>query len=199
MDGPPSGLINAQCFGFAIGAPRVAQRGGPPVRRFHGKAAACRHGVPLGDAWCSWRKARNAGRGRLTGDNATCHRAVHRGHECRRIAAAERRCGMNASTPLTVERAAAWWARRSGTPRPHRATLIRWATRGIRGHRLRAECVGGRWYVTEAALVEFHQRLNEPREKQVDRSAGPTRIAAIAEAQRRLEEITGLVEREAVA
>lgn len=61
---------------------------------------------------------------------------------------------------MSMERAAAWWADRSRTPRPHRQTLIRWATRGVRGTRLEAERRGGRWFVTEEALVAFHRLLN---------------------------------------
>lgn len=87
---------------------------------------------------------------------------------------------------MSMERAAAWWARRSGAPRPHRSTLIRWATRGVNGTRLRAERAGGRWYVTEAALVEFHRKLNE---QSIEiPTAGPVRVMQIAAAQRKLEE-----------
>lgn len=97
---------------------------------------------------------------------------------------------MNCTTDaMPIERAAAWWARRSGTPRPHRATLIRWATRGVKGHRLRAERNGGRWYVTEAALVEFHRVLNE--QSIAIPTAGPVRVSEIAAAQRRLDELIG--------
>jgi len=90
---------------------------------------------------------------------------------------------------LSIEAAATWWARRSGTPKPHRATLIRWATRGVRGIRLPAERVGGRWYVTEAGLLEFHRRLNSRPE--VPPPAGAIRAAEIAAAQRELEAILG--------
>lgn len=77
---------------------------------------------------------------------------------------------------MSMERAAAWWADRSRTPRPHRQTLIRWATRGVQGTRLRAERRGYRWFVTEEALVEFHRALNAidgagPRVASADRAA----------------------------
>jgi hypothetical protein len=90
---------------------------------------------------------------------------------------------------MTIEAAAAWWARYCRAPRPHRSTLIRWATRGCRGRRLRAELSGGRWYVTEASLREFHRQTNEPRPDAVDRSAGPTRAAEIAANVQRLEDV----------
>lgn len=79
---------------------------------------------------------------------------------------------------MSMERAAAWWADRSHTPRPHRQTLIRWATRGVRGTRLQAERRGGRWFVTEEALVEFHRVINLVEVGQ-SRPAGATRVAEI--------------------
>lgn len=86
---------------------------------------------------------------------------------------------------MSMERAAAWWADRSSTPRPHRQTLIRWATRGVRGTRLRAERRGGRWFVTDEALVEFHRVLNAD-EAAVGRPAGQVRAAEIEAAHARL-------------
>ena len=90
---------------------------------------------------------------------------------------------------MSMERAAAWWSRMSGAPRPHRATLVRWAMHGVRGFRLRAERSGGRWYVTEEALLEFHRRINELPD--VASPAGPARAAAIAGRHRRLDELIG--------
>ena len=81
-------------------------------------------------------------------------------------------------TAMSMERAAAWWADRSHTPRPHRQTLIRWATRGVRGTRLRAERRGWRWFVTEDALVDFHRRMNEI-ESSIPTSASAARAAEI--------------------
>lgn len=92
---------------------------------------------------------------------------------------------------MTVEQAATWWARRSRTPKPHRATLVRWATRGCRGHRLHAECVGGRWYVSEAALRDFHRLLNQPQPMAVDRSAGPVRAADVSAAITEIDRLLG--------
>ena len=90
---------------------------------------------------------------------------------------------------MTIDAAARWWAQRCGTTKPHRATLIRWATRGCRGRRLRAELHGGRWYVTEDALRDFHRHLNALPVALADRTAGPVRAAEIRENIRRLEAV----------
>lgn len=86
---------------------------------------------------------------------------------------------------MSMERAAAWWADRSHTPRPHRQTLIRWATRGVRGTRLKAERRGGRWFVTDEALVEFHRVLNQA-DGTTPSLAGRLRCAEIEAAHSRL-------------
>jgi hypothetical protein len=88
-------------------------------------------------------------------------------------------------TAMSMERAAAWWADRSHTPRPHRQTLIRWATRGVQGTRLRAERRGYRWFVTEEALVEFHRLLNA-----IDsQAARPASLARSAEIEANLDRL----------
>ena len=92
---------------------------------------------------------------------------------------------------LPLTRAAAEWARITGAPRPHRATLARWCVRGCRGVRLRGELAGGAWYVTREALVDFHRRLNEPRPEAADRVAGPARAAEIARMLSRLDAVIG--------
>ena len=104
--------------------------------------------------------------------------------------------GVESGTTLPITAAARWWARQSGTPRPHKATLIRWATRGIRGHRLRAERHGGRWFVSVAALETFHRVLNEPPPRTVDRSAGPIRVATVARVIQELDTQAGVIERQ---
>ena len=38
---------------------------------------------------------------------------------------------------------------------PHVATLHRWRTRGVRGVRLEAVRVGGRWHTSQAAIERF--------------------------------------------
>lgn len=60
---------------------------------------------------------------------------------------------------LSMTEAAALWARMTGAPRPHRCTFIRWAVKGVRGCRLRADPIGGRWYTTEQAMEEFHRHV----------------------------------------
>ncbi len=92
---------------------------------------------------------------------------------------------------MPFEHAARWWGCRSGTKKPHRSTLVRWAIRGCRGRRLRAELVGGRWYVTESALLEFHRHINDLPALSTDRSAGPTRAAEIADAFNELDRLIG--------
>lgn len=103
---------------------------------------------------------------------------------------------VQSGTTMPMTAAARWWARRSGTPRPHKATILRWATRGVRGHRLRAERRGGRWFVSVAALEDFHRVLNEPPPRAADRSAGPIRVAAVARVIQELDAEAGLIERE---
>ncbi|MBM4011836.1 MAG: hypothetical protein ACKO4Z_13420 [Planctomycetota bacterium] len=77
---------------------------------------------------------------------------------------------------------AAYWARITGAPRPHRCTLIRWATKGCRGKRLRAEPLAGRWFTTEADIEEFLRHVSQPAADAVDRSAGPARAAQVQRA-----------------
>jgi hypothetical protein len=94
----------------------------------------------------------------------------------------------NANTHLPIAKAAAAWARFTGGPRPDKCTLIRWATKGVRGHRLRAERFGTRWYCRPSALVEFHRLLNAP--VHTAPPADPkTRAAEIEAANRRLDEL----------
>ena len=93
---------------------------------------------------------------------------------------------------LRLTQAAAEWARITGAPRPHRATLARWCIRGCRGIRLRGERSGGQWFVTETALREFNQRLNVLPDQAVDRAAGPARAAEIARALVQLDAVIGV-------
>jgi Protein of unknown function (DUF1580) len=39
-------------------------------------------------------------------------------------------------------------------------TLARWASRGVRGHRLAARRIGAKWYSTAAAVERFLDVLN---------------------------------------
>ena len=73
-------------------------------------------------------------------------------HEAREVVMARR---------ISMQRAAAYWAKVTGAPRPHRGTLVRWATRGVRGRRLRAELLGGRWFTSEAEVDEFLRHVTQ--------------------------------------
>lgn len=83
---------------------------------------------------------------------------------------------------ITMTEGAAYWSRITGTPRPHRGTLIRWALKGVRGKRLRAEALAGRWYTTTDAIEEFLRHVSQPPECVVDRTAGPARAAQVQRA-----------------
>ena len=90
---------------------------------------------------------------------------------------------------LTANQAAAAWGRMTKTPRPNRATIVRWCVHGCRGHRLRAERLGGRWFTTQDALAAFLRETNALPDSVVDRSAGPARAAQVADAIARLDAI----------
>lgn len=83
---------------------------------------------------------------------------------------------------ITITQGAAYWARITGTPRPHRGTLIRWALKGCRGKRLKAEPLAGRWYTTTEAIEEFLRHVTEMPADAADRSAGPARAAQVQRA-----------------
>lgn len=55
---------------------------------------------------------------------------------------------------------AAIYEHMTGT-RPAPATVWRWVRRGVRGHRLRALRIRGRWYTTRADMHDFLQRSTE--------------------------------------
>ena len=90
---------------------------------------------------------------------------------------------------LNVNQAAAAWAEMTQGPRPNRNTLVRWCAYGCRGHRLRGERLGGRWYVTREALAAFLRETNELPATVTDRAAGPARTAEVARAIARLDAI----------
>jgi hypothetical protein len=84
--------------------------------------------------------------------------------------------------------AAKWLAAMTGGPRPHAHTVLRWATKGIRGQRLRAERIGGRWFVTPQALAEFHRRINQEPEGGHVGEAGDMRRGQVQAAVAQLRE-----------
>jgi hypothetical protein len=92
---------------------------------------------------------------------------------------------------LPMQRVAALWSEMTGAPRPHRSTLIRWVVKGVKGRRLRAELLGGRWYSWPDAVSEFHRAMTTPGADVVDRTAGPTRTARIQADIDELDELIG--------
>lgn len=91
---------------------------------------------------------------------------------------------------ITMTEGAAYWARITGTPRPHRSTLIRWALKGCRGKRLQAEALAGRWFTTEAAIEEFLRHVTALPTDVADRAAGPARAAQV---QRSLDDLDQMI------
>lgn len=90
---------------------------------------------------------------------------------------------------ISITQGAAYWAKLTGAPRPHRSTLIRWALKGCRGHHLRAEPLAGRWYTTEADIEDFLRQVTALPDLAVDRAAGPARAAQVQKAIADLDEI----------
>ena len=91
---------------------------------------------------------------------------------------------------ISMNQGAAYWAKITGAPRPHRGTLIRWATKGVRDKRLRAESLAGRWYTTEADIDEFLRHVTMLPPDVTDRTAGPARAAQV---QRSLDDLDRLI------
>jgi hypothetical protein len=98
----------------------------------------------------------------------------------------------NPAPKISMNEGAAYWSRITGAPRPHRGTLIRWAIKGCRGKRLRAETLAGRWFTTTDAIEEFLRHVSQPPAEAVDRIAGPARAAQV---QRALDELDRVIER----
>lgn len=92
---------------------------------------------------------------------------------------------------LPMNRVAALWSKITGTPRPHRGTCIRWSTKGVKGIRLRAERLAGRWYASREAVLDFHRQLTTAAAAEGDRLAGPTRTIQVQEALQELDSLIG--------
>ena len=92
---------------------------------------------------------------------------------------------------LPMNRVAALWSKITGTPRPHRGTVIRWSTKGVKGIRLRAERLGGRWYASRDAVLDFHRQLTTASAAEGDRLAGPTRVVQVQAALQELDALIG--------
>ena len=65
-------------------------------------------------------------------------------------------------TKISMNQGAAYWASITGAPRPHRSTLIRWAIKGVRGKRLRAEPLRLEAQRIDAGLRLFTYRCGFP-------------------------------------
>lgn len=89
---------------------------------------------------------------------------------------------MQTASKITMSDSARLFARLTGAPRPHRATMLRWAIKGVKGTRLRAERLGGRWYTTPGAVEDFLRLVNTVPDDTADRTAGPVRAAQVQRA-----------------
>lgn len=89
---------------------------------------------------------------------------------------------MQTVSKITMSDSARLFARLTGAPRPHRATMLRWAIKGVKGTRLRAERLGGRWYTTPEAVEDFLRLVNTVPDDTADRTAGPVRAAQVQRA-----------------
>jgi Protein of unknown function (DUF1580) len=69
-------------------------------------------------------------------------------------------------------------AAKSLPSRPHLSTIWRWATRGVRGHKLETLVIGGRRYTTPGRISAFLARLNRGEAKSSSTTA--TRGAQLA-------------------
>ena len=89
---------------------------------------------------------------------------------------------MQTVNKITMSDSARLFARLTGAPRPHRATMLRWAIKGVRGTRLRAERLGGRWYTTPEAVEDFLRLVNTLPSEPTARPAGAVRAAQVQRA-----------------
>lgn len=89
---------------------------------------------------------------------------------------------MQTVSKITMQDSAKLFASITGAPRPHRATMLRWALKGVRGKRLLAERLGGRWYTTPEAVEDFLRHVTALPDDVTDRTAGPARAAQVQRA-----------------
>ena len=101
-------------------------------------------------------------------------------------------------TKLVASKAAAAWAKMTGGDRPNRATIVRWIAKGVRGHKLRASMIGGRWYIAPESLREFYDGLNADARAQASGDAAG-RVIEKAHAVEAMREMAGLADGKAVA
>lgn len=99
----------------------------------------------------------------------------------------------DSSPRMDLKQTAGYVARKTGAPRPHTATVLRWIRRGVRGCHLRAEPRGMRWF-TSAEDVDAFLRDQAAAASLPSGSAGPVRAgqitSAIAELDAELEGTT---------
>ena len=93
-------------------------------------------------------------------------------------------------TKISMNQGAAYWSCITGAPRPHRGTLIRWALKGVRGKRLRAEPLAGRWFTTTNAIEDFLRHLSQTPADAVEQIPGPARAAQM---QRALDDLDRVI------
>jgi len=111
--------------------------------------------------------------------------------------------------PLSLPDAAEFLGKITGQ-KPHVSTLYRWCLRGCKGVRLESICIGGKRFVTAAAIERFIEASSEARPAQQTQAPAPAapptpgkgmlahvmrhndrRRQEIEAARRRLDEITG--------
>jgi len=91
---------------------------------------------------------------------------------------------------ISMVEGAKHWARITGAPRPHRGTLVRWAIKGVRGRRLQAESLAGRWFTTTDALEDFLRHVTLRPDAPPDQAAGPARASQV---QRTLDDLDAVI------
>ncbi len=99
---------------------------------------------------------------------------------------------------ISLQRGAAYVAKLTGAPRPHRATLLRWATRGLRGCYLEAEPIGARWF-TSCEAIERFLRDSAAAVARGTAAAGPVRAAQVHAAVDELDSMLESFKRKVVA
>jgi hypothetical protein len=112
--------------------------------------------------------------------------------------------------PLSLPDAAAYLGRMTGQ-KPHVSTLWRWCLKGCKGVTLQSVCIGGKRFVTVAAIEVFVESLSAaravPNHKQTPQPITPAALTSplahvmrhndrrkgeIEAARRRLDELTGV-------
>jgi len=116
--------------------------------------------------------------------------------------------------PLSLPDAADYLGKLTGR-KPHVSTLWRWCLKGCKGVRLDSICIGGKRFVTVAAIEKFIEASTALRDGQREQPAGSASPATgvlahvmrhndrrrqkIEAARRRLDEITGAAKKSAPA